>query len=122
MVKFQFSTIPVLLICCLFLSLGIQAQELTTIDVLPNQVKLFPGEACKFMVQGYDRFYKETSFAPRWSASGGTVDTQGIYYAGQEEGVFFITVFDPVTGRQGTAIVTIKPREEMNPEQQQDQR
>ncbi|NUM37286.1 MAG: Ig-like domain-containing protein [Candidatus Brocadiae bacterium] len=106
MKKFSFT---ILLFLGLFLLSGIQADEkVVTIDVLPDQVKLKPGETYRFIARGYNRYYEEVRFMPEWSATGGTVTNDGVYTAGRSEGVYSVTAVDPNTNAQGSSVAVIR--------------
>lgn len=104
-------TLLSLLFLALFLGVKMQAQEkVVTVEVLPKQVKLQPGEEYRFIARGYNGYYEEVRFAPQWSASGGTIDQEGVYRANLSEGVFFVNAMDRFTKAQGSAVVTIKTK------------
>ena len=71
---------------------------LTDIHVSPVADTLRPGETLQFYAGGYDLRGIAMEFDPQWTATGGTIDSTGLYTAGPTEGTFVVTVSDPVTG------------------------
>ena len=45
-----------------------------------------------------------------WDATGGAVQADGVYRAGQGVGTFVVTALDPVSGLRAVAEVEIKPK------------
>jgi parallel beta-helix repeat protein len=80
---------------------------LSTILVLPDSFALVPGDTAQFTALGLDQFGAEFDFTPEWSATGGSIDTSGLYVAGQVQGTFLITAREPITQVQSQAVVLI---------------
>ncbi|RJX26498.1 MAG: DUF499 domain-containing protein [Dethiobacter sp.] len=71
----------------------LEPPRLAKLSIFPQSVLLEPGKKQAYTLKGFDQhgndiMVKETL----WKASGGTVDHDGIYQAGYDEGSFVITV------------------------------
>jgi len=88
---------------------SVRADELVVrVRVRPDSVRVAPGENVVFTAQGYDESDRPVAFVPLWSASGGgTIDADGLFVAGNEEGAFTITATDPRSGAVGGASVLV---------------
>jgi len=79
-----------------------------TIIVQPDSVQLAPGDSLQFFATAYDRFNYPIPMRFSWSATGGTIDSSGLYHAGSEEGWFEVVATDSSGEKQGKAAVQIK--------------
>lgn len=64
---------------------------LTTLKINPGQVRMKPGEKQTFVAEGYDQLGR--SFEAKdlvWTSTGGTIDEQGVYTAGDDQGAFVV--------------------------------
>jgi len=65
---------------------------LTSLIVSPTQVNILPGKKQAFVVQGLDQYGHQIATGEIvWKAAGGTVDKDGIFSAGRDEGSFVVT-------------------------------
>lgn len=79
---------------------------LETITVTPALVRIQPDEVVQFNAQGLDREGQNIALERlEWSSTGGTVDAQGTFRAGQHEGTFKVTVSTGMV--QGAATVDV---------------
>jgi len=63
----------------------------TTITVTPSGITLLPTETQTYAATVRDQFNATMSATPTWSATGGTINTAGLYTAGNTGGDFTIT-------------------------------
>jgi len=84
-----------------------ESLSLTFLEIDPNQVSLLPGETMQFSAFGYDQFGDPFTISPTWSATGGTIETNGLYVAGNASGLFEVIAEDPITGLRSMAAVQI---------------
>jgi len=83
--------------------------KIVTINVMPDQKVLQPGETCRFVAQGYNRHYEEVNFHPEWATSGGGhITPDGLFTAGMNSGIYFVRAIYRPSGAEGSAVVTIK--------------
>lgn len=66
--------------------------RLARIEVVPDSVMLTTGDSLYFAYMGYDQFEAPRYFSGTWQARGGTIDSTGLYVAGDTSGVFMVTV------------------------------
>jgi hypothetical protein len=85
-----------------------QKAVLASIRVAPDSVTLAPGDSAQFSAAGLDQFGNDFSFTPAWSATGGVIDANGLYIAGNQAGNFLVTAAGPNTQIQGQAVVRIE--------------
>ena len=83
------STLSLALIGILLVS-GVEGSDdvsqLGRIDVTPCDVALDPGDEQTFTAVGYDDQDNEIPIDPIWTATGGTITSQGLYTAGTRPG------------------------------------
>ena len=81
--------------------------QLTRLLISPEQARINPGIKQSFTAEALDQFGR--SIQPgdlEWSATGGSIEADGVFTAGQDEGNFNVTVkTDGKTGSAGVAIV-----------------
>lgn len=66
---------------------------LTTLKISPNQVKMRSGDKQTFVAEGYDQLGRSFEVNDLvWTATGGNVDEQGVYTAGDDQGAFVVKV------------------------------
>lgn len=64
--------------------------ELTDIIIEPSEVQLVSGQSFKFSAAGYDELEIPYQFKPLWSATGGLIDSSGMYIAGDNIGSYSV--------------------------------
>ncbi|MEW5921683.1 MAG: DUF499 domain-containing protein [Bacillota bacterium] len=70
----------------------LEPPKLARLTVLPPSTHLEPGKKQAYTIKGYDQHGNDIKVKETlWKASGGTVDDDGIYQAGHDEGTFVIT-------------------------------
>ena len=84
-----------------------QNAVLVSLFVTPDSVALSPGDSVKFVAEGTDQFGRDFNFTPQWSATGGSIDVEGLYIAGNQTGTFQVTATDPNTQITAQAVVLI---------------
>jgi len=80
--------------------------KLTRLLISPEQARINPGIKQSFTAEALDQFGR--SIQPgdlEWSATGGNIETDGVFTAGPDEGNFNVTV--KAEGKTGTAGVAI---------------
>jgi hypothetical protein len=84
----------------------IKPPRLTTLVVSPSQVTVEPGKKQSFTAKGLDQHGRDIDAGQvAWTATGGSVDADGVYQAGPDEGSFLVTA---TSGKiRGTASVTV---------------
>jgi len=85
-----------------------QKAVLMNIRVVPDSVRMAPGDSAQFTASGVDQFGRDFNFTPMWSATGGVIDANGLYIAGNITGTFLVTAAGPNTQVQGQAVVRIE--------------
>ena len=70
------------------------APVLTTLTVTPSSVTLAPNATQQFSASGLDQYGAAIPTTPTWTATGGSIDTNGLYQAGNAEGTFSVTATD----------------------------
>jgi hypothetical protein len=83
---------------------GIVLQE---VYIIPNDIVLAPGDSTFFSAEGVDTDGDSMSVEGTWTAAGGTIDSTGIFIAGDEMGTFNVTFDEPVFGLTGTTSIII---------------
>ncbi len=68
-----------------------RAAALASIEIRPGDAVLMPGDSLRFWALGRDQLEQPIRFTPGWSATGGTIDPEGLLVAGSEAGVFRVT-------------------------------
>jgi hypothetical protein len=84
----------------------VETPLLTSLILSPQQAHLQPGASQSFTVTGLDQHRREMAMGPvTWRASGGTIEANGLFVAGQNEGE--VTVTATVAGLSGSATVLV---------------
>lgn len=87
---------------------------LTSIVITPSQVTLKPGKKQTFTFRGLDQHSNEFPVKNfQWSATGGSIEANGVFTAHEGEGSFIVTL--EAEGSKKTANVAITKREETPP-------
>jgi hypothetical protein len=69
----------------------IEPPRLTTLLVSPENARVEPGKKQTFVVKGLDQHNREIKVdGVKWSATGGTIDKDGVLLAGEDEGSFVV--------------------------------
>lgn len=84
-----------------------EASVLTAIDVVPAEVDLAAQETATFTAEGRDQFDQPLAVDVAWTATGGSIDADGTYTAGDDTGAFSVTATEATSGLTGTAVVNI---------------
>ena len=84
----------------------VEPPRLTTLVVTPAQTAEEPGKKQTFSAKGLDQHGRDIDAGKvTWTVTGGTIDRDGVYAAGQDEGNFLVTA---VAGEaRGTAGLTV---------------
>jgi hypothetical protein len=70
----------------------VEPPRLTTLAVAPPQIHVEPGKKQTFTAQGLDQHGRDIGGSQvAWSATGGVIDQDGVFLAGQDEGNFVVT-------------------------------
>ncbi|MBO8129694.1 MAG: DUF499 domain-containing protein [Peptococcaceae bacterium] len=70
---------------------NIEPPRLTTLSIFPQRVELEPGKKQTFTVRGLDQHNRDIAVKNViWSATGGTIDQNGVFTADQDEGNFIV--------------------------------
>jgi len=79
---------------------------LASLVVSPAGAQIQPGKKQAFLVRGLDQHGQDIATGDvEWNASGGTIDKDGVFVAGQDEGSFVVAA---IAGRvKGSAMVTV---------------
>ena len=85
----------------------ISAGSLNNIVLTPSSVNLQVGDSLQISAAGFDRSGKSVPITPVWSATGGTITSNGKYTAGSQTGSFTVTASDQSISQ--SAPVTISP-------------
>ena len=87
----------------------VQAGALSSITVSPDPATLAVGQTQQFTAVGKDSGGNTVSFSPTWAvvASGGTINSSGLFTAGSTPGSYANTVTATGGGITGTASVTV---------------
>ena len=84
------------------ITLVVSAEKLNELTITPKEVTLTPGGTQTFVVHNA----KDPSLV-KWSATGGNIDSNGVYTAPDKVGVYIVTVIDLANGRQASATVKV---------------
>jgi hypothetical protein len=83
------------------------AVTLTTLILVPGSVSLQTGASQQFAVAGTWSDGSTTTPAVTWTATGGTIDAQGAYTAGNTAGAFRVIARHVASGKADTSNVTV---------------
>ncbi len=101
----------------------IEPPKLTTIVISPENVRIEPGKKQTFVAKGLDQHNRDIPIERiEWSATGGTIDDDGVLLAGGDEGNFVVkATVGQVNGSAEFTIAkprsTIPEKEEPKPEE-----
>jgi parallel beta helix pectate lyase-like protein len=91
---------------------GMAVVTITTISQIvlsPANVSLRAGGTQQFTVEGQSSHRASVWVTPRYTATGGTISSAGVYTAGETPGTFQVIATDTVAAKADTAAVTITP-------------
>jgi hypothetical protein len=92
----------------------IEPPKLTSIVISPQDARIDPGKKQTYVVKGLDQHNHEIAIGDVvWKATGGTIDKNGVFTSGKDEGNFVITA--TVGGIAGSANITIAKEGAMPP-------
>jgi hypothetical protein len=84
----------------------IEPPKLTSIVISPQDARIEPGKKQAYVVKGLDQHNREIAFGDvLWKTTGGTLDKNGVFAAGRDEGNFVIAA--TVGGVTGSVNLTI---------------
>ncbi len=91
----------------------VYSAALRRIVIIPDSVWMGQGHTRQFRAEGRDQHDNVMGFTPVWSATGGTIDQNGLYKAGMDTGSFHVTVRNTAGTLEAQAkvvIVSAQPR------------
>ena len=92
----------------------IQPPILTRIIVTPSQIQLKPETKQTFMAKGIDQHGRDIDVSLlHWTATGGKINSEGVFSAGKDEGSFIVTA--KVSAITGVATINIGKQPELIP-------
>lgn len=92
----------------------VEPPKLTTLSLSPAQASLAPGKRQAFVAKGLDQHGHEIAVSDLfWSATGGTIEQDGVFLAGTDEGNFAVTA--NANGVSANASVVIQPEGKIKP-------
>ena len=97
---------------------SIEPPRLAQVVVAPSQIQCQPGTMQIFTVEGRDQFGHVIDLREmEWSATGGTIGTDGLFCAGEDEGNFLVTatVQDNVGTARVTVVSAVRPGQDPEP-------
>jgi hypothetical protein len=84
---------------------------LTTLRIDPEMARVRPGERITFRVIGLDQHNRQVELSDVvWSAEGGSIDQEGCFKAGEDEGEFLVNVSASSLNARAVVIVTKAPQ------------
>lgn len=82
---------------------------LASLVITPSGVQTQPGKKQAFVVRGLDQYGQDiVTGSVEWKATGGTIDREGVFSAGQDEGSFAVTATAGGV-KNSTMVVVAKP-------------
>jgi hypothetical protein len=79
---------------------------LTALAISPGGVQVQPGKKQTFLVRGVDQYGQDIPTGEvEWKATGGTIDRDGVFAAGKDEGSFVVTAM--AGSIKGSATLTV---------------
>ena len=85
----------------------IEPPHLTTISVIPDTVSVKPGASQTFVAKGSDQHGNGIAVGNlEWEATGGVIDDNGVFVAGDVDGTFAISVIGDTVVGNGTVVVS----------------
>ncbi|MCW8848424.1 MAG: T9SS type A sorting domain-containing protein [Melioribacteraceae bacterium] len=84
-----------------------EAQILSEIQISPNNIVVSAGEVFEFTVTGKNQFNFPIDYPFIWEATGGTIDVNGLFIAGESDGSYQVSVSDSNGSIAATANINI---------------
>lgn len=81
--------------------------SLAQVAITPDSVTLQPGQTMLFQAHGLDVHERQIPIEVTWSATGGAIDSTGLFTAGETEGTFQVTATEQSGQLTGSAVVVI---------------
>jgi plastocyanin len=85
-----------------------QDSKVVIVRIFPEKVTLSPGDTQQFTARGYNNSDAEVALTPEWSATGGTINQDGLYVAGSNTGNYMVMACDAKSGAQTSSTVFIR--------------
>ena len=82
-------------------------ERVASLKIFPSGAKLKPYEEHRFFVTAFNTSGSVVQIAPRWQATGGSINQYGIYRAGAVSGTYFVKAIAP-GGVSSTSTVVIE--------------
>ena len=82
------------------------------LKIIPESATVAPGESIKFEAVGVDSNENKVSVTPKWFAIGGTISNDGVYYAGDKAGRYYVTVIDTESHLFAKASILIEDKQQ----------
>jgi hypothetical protein len=93
----------------------VEPQKLINIVLFPDSISLQPGARVQFRPEGRDQHGRSMTIgSPRWTSTGGIIEQNGTFVAGQNEGTFAVEISSGDV--KGTASVTVAKQAERAPD------
>ncbi len=89
-------------------------KELTRIIIYPDSAVTAPGKGIQFYSSGKDQYDSTFAFIKQWEVNGGTIDSTGLYIAGNQLGEFKVKLKNQAGNISGEAKVVIAAYTEVN--------
>jgi hypothetical protein len=71
----------------------VEPQKLTSIIIFPDRITIKPGDRISFRIDGRDQHARSMAIpGAKWTATGGTVEQNGAFTAGDTEGTFGVDI------------------------------
>ncbi len=80
---------------------------LASMKILPDSTSIMQGDSLYFYVEGTDQKEKSFSFEAEWTASSGSINTNGYFKAGNQEELVYITATDSDSQQSVTALIQV---------------
>ena len=84
-----------------------EQQILSEINISPSIVNILPGDIIEFIVKGINQFGFPLDFDKVWEVTGGTIDKDGFFIAGESNGKYEVSVTDTSGNSVASAIINI---------------
>jgi hypothetical protein len=94
----------------------IEPPKLSTIIIMPSRCQIESGKMQTFSAKGLDQHNREFQIdSIKWSSTGGTINEEGVFYAGENEGNFIVkAMVEQLSGL--TSVTIVKPGEVSPPD------
>ncbi len=89
------------------LVLVVYTPSLYEIAILADTITAAPGDTVRLTAAGFDQSGRAIAFIPTWSATGGTIDSVGVYSVGENLGLHTVRVTHTASGLKDSAYVRV---------------